>query len=76
MLSEITHIKKDKYYDLTYMWNKKKSAHQGHRYREQFGRCQRERELGEGEGYQKMHTSSYKINKSWGCNVQHGNCSY
>ena len=26
-----------------------------------------------GEGSQKAQTSSYKINKSWGCNVQHGN---
>ena len=24
-----------------------------------------------GEGGQKVQTSSYKINKSWGCNVQH-----
>ena len=25
-----------------------------------------------GEGGQKVQTSSYKINKSWECNVQHG----
>ena len=24
---------------------------------------------------QMVQTSSYKINKSWGCNVQHGDCS-
>ena len=29
-----------------------------------------------GEGGQKVQSSSYKINKSWGCNIQHGNCSY
>ena len=28
-----------------------------------------------GEGGQKVQTSSYKINKSWGYNVQHGDCS-
>ena len=28
-----------------------------------------------GEGSQKVQTSSYKINKSWECNVQHGNSS-
>ena len=32
--------------------------------------------LGEmGEGSQKVYTSSYKINKSWGCNIQHDNYS-
>ena len=25
-----------------------------------------------GGGSQKVQTSSYKMNKSWGCNVQHG----
>ena len=24
------------------------------------------------EGGQKVHTSSYKTNKSWGCNIEHG----
>ena len=28
-----------------------------------------------GEGGQKVNTSSYKINKSWGYNVQHGDYS-
>ena len=28
-----------------------------------------------GEGGQKAPTSSYKINKSWGCNPQHGDYS-
>ena len=28
-----------------------------------------------GEGSQKVQASSYKINKSWGCNVQHGDYS-
>ena len=27
------------------------------------------------EGGQKVQTSNYKTNKSWGCNVQHGNYS-
>ena len=29
-----------------------------------------------GEGGQKVQTSSYNMNKSWGCNIQHGNYSY
>ena len=28
-----------------------------------------------GEGGQKVQISSYKMNKSLGCNVQHGDCS-
>ena len=28
-----------------------------------------------GEGDQMVQASSYNINKYWGCNVQHGNCS-
>ena len=28
-----------------------------------------------GEGDQKVQISSYKINKPWGCNVQHGDYS-
>lgn len=27
------------------------------------------------EGSQKVQASDYKINKSWGCDVQHGNYS-
>ena len=29
-----------------------------------------------GKGIQKVQTSSYKINKSWECGVQHGDYSY
>ena len=28
-----------------------------------------------GEGGQEIQTSNFKINKSWGCNVYHGDCS-
>ena len=28
-----------------------------------------------GEGSQKVQNSNYKISKSWGCNVQHGDYS-
>ena len=49
---------------------------------EQNGSCQRWwvggccREVGEmGAGGQKVQTSSYKINKSWGCNIQHDDYS-
>ena len=27
------------------------------------------------EGHQKVQTSNYKISKSWGCNIQHGDYS-
>ena len=43
-----------------------------HRYREQFGGCQK-RGMGVlkmGEGGQNVQTSTYKINKSWRCNIQ------
>lgn len=46
------------------MWNKKKLKPQAHRYRKQIG--------GMGEMGQKVQNSSCKINKSSGCNVQHG----
>lgn len=48
------------------MWSqKKKKAHWN---RDHIGGCQ----VGEiGEGGQKVQTSSYKINNSWGCNVKH-----
>ena len=29
-----------------------------------------------GEEGRKVQSSNYKINKSWGYNVQHGDCSY
>ena len=46
------------------------------RYREQISGCQRQ-EVGDemGEGGQNLQTFSYKINKSWGCNIQHGDSS-
>ena len=50
---------------------KKKKAH---RYRKQIFSCYTWRCGGVGqmgEGNQKVQTSSYKIIKSWGCNVQH-----
>lgn len=49
---------------------------------EQIGGCQPARVGGwrcgvgiMGEGSQKVHTSSYKMNESWGCNIQHGDHS-
>lgn len=39
-------------------------------------RCPHPQDVGEmDEGSQKVQTSSYKINTSWGCNVQHGDYS-
>ena len=56
---------------------KKKKKNQIYEYREQTSGCQKQ---GQGvskmdEDGQKVETSSCKINKSWGCNVQHGDCS-
>ena len=44
---------------------------QTHRYREQIGGCQGWWQV---DG-QMVQTSSYTINKSWGCNAQHSNYS-
>ena len=53
----------------------KKKKKLTHRNREQIGSHQRQgaRSRGIGEGGQKVQTSNYKINKFWGCNVQHDN---
>lgn len=58
-----------------YMWNQKKPTkkQKTHRYREQtvvargWGLGRKEM----GEGNQKVQNFSYKINNSWGCNIQH-----
>ena len=73
-------------YNLTYIWNvrkqKQKSQIPAHRYREQIGGCQRlgrdgaERQCEMGEGSWKVQTSGYKISKSWGGNIQHGDYSW
>ena len=55
----------------------KRTNKQAHRYKEQTG-VYRKQGMGGGqmgEGTQKIQTSSYKINKSWGCNVEHGDYS-
>ena len=60
-------------YDLIIMWNLKKIK--THRYREQIGGYQKWRvgEVGKmHQGSPKVPTSSCKIDKSWGYNVQHG----
>ncbi|MPX07483.1 hypothetical protein C0133_08915, partial [Moraxella catarrhalis] len=60
-------------YDLNYMWNLKKT-----KLTDTENRCMvaRGRGVGEmGKGSQKVQTSSDKINKSWGCNAQHGSHS-
>ena len=61
-------------YSLTFNNCTRKSEY---RYRKQIGGCQRQGWwVGEiVEGGQKVHVSSYKINKPWLCNVQHGEYS-
>ena len=70
MLSEIN--QRNKYCIISFTHGiKKKQAHQ---YRKQISSCWRWIVgVGKmGEGGQKVQTSWYKINKTWGCNVQHG----
>ena len=78
MLSEIQVRNRQIPYDISHLYEKfKKKKRKSHRYREQTGGCQRQGwVLGKmGEGNQKLQTSSYTVNKSCGCNVQHGNYS-
>ena len=42
---------------------------------EQIGGCRGRRVNKMGKGSQKVQTFSYKINKSWECDVQHGDYS-
>ena len=54
------------------------TKNQTHKYGEETGDCQRGGGLGVdkmGKGHQKELISSYKINESWGYNVQHGDYS-
>ena len=57
------------------MWNQKTTIKK-HKYREEIGGFQRQgsgrgAKMGEG-GQNYLIISSYKINKSWGCNTEHG----
>ena len=61
-------------HDFTYMWNPKNKINRTkqnktHRYREETGGCQRGGKL-RGEGGQEVQNYSYRINKSWACNLQ------
>ena len=56
--------------------NQHKTKNQAQRHKEQIdARDGREGDKIDESG-QKLQTSNYKINKPWGYNVQHGNCSY
>ena len=70
-LSEISQTDKGKYCMISYVESKKQK--QAHRCREKISSCQRwESRVGKmDEGDQKVQTSSYKINKSWVCNLEH-----
>lgn len=55
--------------DLTFMWNLKN--------KQKAELIQKPRtDWWMNEGGHKGHSSSYKIGKSWGCNVQHGDCVF
>ena len=65
-------------YGFTYMWNLKTKTIQNwaYRYREQIGGCQGWWRVGKtSQGHLKIQIFHYKINKSWGYNVQHGDHS-
>ena len=77
----LTEVKSDRErqipYDLIYMWNKKKKKPEL-MHTEKRLVVARARTWGmdqTDEGGQKVQTSSYKISKSWGCNVQCGDYS-
>ena len=62
--------KSDRERQIFHLYVECKTKSQTHRYREQIGGCQRWGVADEmGESGQKIQTSSYKINKSWGCNI-------
>ena len=75
-LSEISQTEKYKYCIILLIHGIFQKNH-AYRYGEQIGGCQSwGLGVGEmGEGGQKVQASSYKINKSWGCNVPHGDYS-
>ena len=83
MLSEISQTEKDIYkipHDHTYsgiLNTERETKSWTHRYGGKIAGCQRWGFGGSemGESSQTEQTSSYKINKSWGCNVQHGDYS-
>ena len=72
MLSEISQTEKDKYI-ITYRWNLKKER--THRNRGYSSGCQGLGVREMGDVIERVQTSSYKTNKSWGCSVQRGDQS-
>ena len=76
MLSEISQQRKtNTVQSQLYKGSEKKKY--PHRYRNQIGCYQRQGVVVSEicEGGQKVQTSNCKINKSWGCNIQHGDYS-
>ena len=62
------------YNDSTYMWNlKKKKPKRTDWWLPEVGDGMWVGDVGEGS--KKVQIVSYEINKSWGCNVQHGDCN-
>ena len=81
ILSEINDRESQTLYDLTYMWNLETTQQQT-----KLIKTDKRLVIARGggwrlgvrevsEGGQKVQTSSYKIIKSWGCNVKHGDYS-
>ena len=80
MLSEIRQTEKDKYmisliceiWKKNPQWTNETKQKEIHRHREQTSVCQREGHWGNGEigeGDQEAQNFSYKMNKSYGCNM-------
>ena len=76
MLREISQTEKKQRLISLYVESKTNKQAKNQRHREQIGGCQRQHGAGGKaceikKGNQKVQMFSYKINKSWGCNVQH-----
>lgn len=74
MLSEVSQIEKNKYYMIPLIYGILKS--QTHRNIEQTGAYHGMKGGEIGDVIQRVQTSSQKMSKFWGCNVQHGDYSY
>lgn len=68
MLSEVSDVKRQILYVFTYRWKLKIETET------KTSSCLKGGNMGMGkigEGDSEVHTTSYKIKKTWGCNIQH-----
>ena len=75
MLGETNQAQKDKFHMILFIWvilKKVKSKHQAQTYK---NRLMVDSGVGQAKWVRKVKIFSYKINKSWGCNILHDNCN-